>query len=361
MIDGLNCHWIPGRDPDERDRTIDAVHCYPKVVFISKGANKPVHRPHELKMMQASVSDRQPPSPGQPTGHGASDPGATPPGPIPTPHDRGERGGEGSGPPLLIAAIYAPSALNARWYALQRRFIAKTTAVGYDFKVFLNGVDPAGFEATEIMAALKGNEGHSHALGHVLAHFKEHRYQAYLILDSDCFPVRKGWHDVLANQMHRFNKDFAAPVRAENLDLFPHPSAVFMRRNALDDGRLDFTRSPRRNLLGEEVQDVGSAMQDLGGALLPLLRTNVVNVHPVAAAIYHHLFYHHGAGSRDFGFRILRRFRYYEHWYDPRTEPSHGDELLEALLRDPDAFVDTLMGRREPLIRGHLLWPGPRE
>src|SRR2546425_2026497 len=43
----------------------------------------------------------------------------------------------------------------------------------------------------------------------------------------DCFPVRKGWHDVLANQMHRFNKDFAAPVRAENLDLFPHPSAVF--------------------------------------------------------------------------------------------------------------------------------------
>jgi hypothetical protein len=98
-------------------------------------------------------------------------------------------------------------------------------------------------------------------------------------------------------------------------------------------------------------------MDDLGGTLLPLLRTNVVNVHPVAAAIYHHLFYHHGAGSREFAFRILKAYQYYEHWYDSGAQRSHGEELLAALLRDPDGFVDMLMGHEQPHIRAHLRGP----
>ena len=88
-------------------------------------------------------------------------------------------------------------------------------------------------------------------------------------------------------------------------------------------------------------------MQSMSEDLLPLLRTNVVNVHPVAAAIYHNLFYHHGAGSRDFNFRVLKRFRYYAHWYNIDQQQQHGDVLLRALLEDPQAFVDRLMGEEE--------------
>lgn len=90
-------------------------------------------------------------------------------------------------------------------------------------------------------------------------------------------------------------------------------------------------------------------MQDLGDRLLPLLRTNVLNVHPVAAAIYHHLFYHHGAGSRHFAFRVLNRFAYYDHWYDVGNEQARKEELLDDLFHDPDRFIAPLMGTAAPL------------
>lgn len=257
---------------------------------------------------------------------------------------------------LLIAAIYAPSPLNATWYELQRRFIARTTTVDHTFQVYLNGVDAAELGACDVLATSSRNEGHSHALGQVLEHFRAQPRETYLILDSDCFPVRRGWHEVLTAQMARLGKQFAAPVRFENLDLFPHPSAFFLLGGAVADSRIDFsTRRAAPNLLGEALADVGTAMQDLGGALLPLLRTNVVNVHPVAAAIYHHLFYHHGAGTReDYAFRVLRRFRYHDHWYAPETTRTHRDEILAALVGDPEGFIGTLLGEREPLIRRYL-------
>jgi hypothetical protein len=260
-------------------------------------------------------------------------------------------------PPLLVASIYSPSEINADWYALQRRFLARTTAVEYQFKVLLNGVDPAGFESRDILGVLPENEGHARALARLLDHFRDQRSpEAFLILDSDCFPVAPRWHDVLRADMARFGKLAAAPVRTENLDLFPHPSAFYLLPAALEPGRLDFAKRPSPNLLGQEVLDVGSAMQ---GAewLLPLLRTNARNVHPVAAAIYHHLFYHHGAGSRDFAFRVLRRYAYCEHWYDRAAEPAHRDAVLAALLGDPEGFVASLMGADEPLLRDHLRAP----
>jgi len=57
LLDGLNCHWIPGREPDDFDRQITAIHTYPKLAFIYKGKNPSVHRPYELKMMQESLTD----------------------------------------------------------------------------------------------------------------------------------------------------------------------------------------------------------------------------------------------------------------------------------------------------------------
>ncbi len=59
LIDGLNCHWIPGRTPTDRDLGIDGVYCYPKLVFISKGDNPQLQRPSELRMMQASLDEAQ--------------------------------------------------------------------------------------------------------------------------------------------------------------------------------------------------------------------------------------------------------------------------------------------------------------
>lgn len=250
---------------------------------------------------------------------------------------------------LLIASVFAPSSHNRDWFRLQKAFIEETTEVSFDYRLFLNGVDAADFDTAEIIHHNTDNLGHSVALKQVLNFFREHRYSAYLILDSDCFPVKRGWHRILIEQMRACDKSAAAIVRTENLDIFPHPSAFFLLEEAINDPQLDFGVSLKtRTLLGEEVSDVGGTMQGWN-RILPLLRTNMVNLHPVAAGIYHHLFYHHGGGSRDFNFRVLKRFRYHDHWYDMDRQEAHGAALYRALMSDPYGFIKYLMGEGESL------------
>jgi hypothetical protein len=184
-----------------------------------------------------------------------------------------------------------------------------------------------------------------------IARFREQRQRSYLLLDSDCFPVRPGWHAVLTAQMARFGKQLAAPVRTENLDLFPHPCAFFILEEAIDDPGLELRKVvSSKNLLGVEVTDAGCAVAAIGDRLLPLLRSNVVNVHPVAAAIYSHLFYHHGAGSREFAFRATRRFDYYVHWPAELDRQEIGDRIFGELEADPHGFIAHLMGQRDTVL-----------
>jgi len=245
--------------------------------------------------------------------------------------------------PLLIASTFAPSDLNTHWYKLQKQFIEKTTYIEYDYKIILNGTDSTDFLANDVLEINKNNKGHAYALEQLLDYFRNSPYESYLILDSDCFPVWNGWHHVLSEQMRKFNKTIAAPVRTENLDIFPHPSAFFMLEKGINDPSLDFNPSKSVNLLGSKIMEVGGAMHSMTEQLLPLMRTNVSNPHPIAAAIYHHLFYHHGAGSRDFNFRILKRYDYYRHWFDQSEREKQCCQLLDALVKNPDKFINHLM------------------
>lgn len=252
---------------------------------------------------------------------------------------------------LAIASVFSPSPRNPMWYRLQKQFINRTTDVPFDYRIVLNGVEPTGFDEADVLLSNERNIGHGAALMQLIRHFRNHRYRSYLILDSDCFPVMAAWYHHLRDQMQRFNRTFAAPIRTENLDLFPHPCAFFVLDEILDDPRIEFRKvATCQTLLQDEVNDVGCAIQSMNDTLLPLLRTNVINVHPIAAAVYHHLFYHHGSGSRDFQFRILDRFRYYDHWYNSDLQQSHDEALYRALVRDPEKFIDRLMGKRERYI-----------
>ncbi|MGY6215095.1 hypothetical protein ACW73L_08040 [Methylolobus aquaticus] len=261
--------------------------------------------------------------------------------------------------PLVIATVFAPSPLNAEWYALQKKFIAACTEVAFDYWVVLNGVAPDGFDPSDIALVNEENIGHGEALMQLVELFRQRRnYENYLILDSDAFPVKPGWYRILDEQMNRLGKEVAAPVRAENLDVFPHPCAFFLRDRIVDDPRLEFRKiGALRNLLGMNVNDVGCATASMSDALFPLMRSNVVNVHPVAAAVYHHLFYHHGCGSRDFHFRVTKRFPYCEHWYDVSRQPAHGRRLNGAIMRNPERFIARLMGLNEPLMQPFLKDP----
>lgn len=246
---------------------------------------------------------------------------------------------------LAIVSVFGPSERNPFWRRVQKEFVANMTDVPFDYRVILNGVEPSGFDPDEIAVVNKENLGHGEALMQAVSLLRERPYDAYLLLDSDCFPVAQGWYRTLTAQLHRHGKRFAAPVRTENLDLFPHPCAVFLLPPALHDERLDFRRGVEcANLLGVGVRDTGAALYRMRAELLPMIRTNVLNLHPVAAGLYSHLFYHHGAGSRGFEFRVLSRFDYHGHWWPQAAENDKAEELFSALQADPAGFVARLAG-----------------
>jgi hypothetical protein len=254
---------------------------------------------------------------------------------------------------LLVASVYAGSDRNAVWLSLQRRFLARTTA-DYDHAVFLNRADPALFRDCLLIGrdagGAEGSQEHANALQQVLAYCRAHRYDDYLILDSDCFPACR-WQERLTALMGQ--SPMAAAVRVENFDLFPHPSAFFVRGFAIHEPFLDFAVAPHRNLLGEEVRDTGCAIPL--DRCFPLLRSNVWNPHPIFAGVYGHLFYHHGAGSRAAETRGLLS-GYYDHVLQPSARPAVEEALFRELVRRPEAFVGRLLGHGLVPRMGRLRW-----
>ena len=246
-------------------------------------------------------------------------------------------------PRIRIASVHGPSPWNRQWLALQDDFLRRCgEGVEIEFGVFLNGtdLDVAGTQAS-IIGRSAHNLGHAAALQEIFEHFRTDWRGAdgYLLLDSDCFPIRPRWLHELVALMARHRKSFAAPVRFENLEPYPHPCALYIDGAALDDPRLRIDGSTSAdNLLGAPVKDVGAGLLPIRGDLLPLLRSNLRNPHPIAAAVYNHLFYHHGAGSRAFAFRAIDKFGYYAHWRE-QDDPAEADALLQALFADPDGFI----------------------
>lgn len=246
---------------------------------------------------------------------------------------------------ILIMSVYAPSDLNENWYKLQKHFIKKNTLIPYDFKIIINNVNCELFEEQDVVHINDENIGHPAGIEQILEYMRQKQdlYGGFLILDSDCFPVRPGWHEILDQQMQRFNKSISAPIRYENLDMFPHPCVVYMNEQGLQNQNINFNYREVKNLLGDMIDEVGGAMCELSDEVLPLIRSNRINLHPVAAGIYHHLFYHHAAGSRGFEFRLLKMYDYCSHWIDNETQPEFGERLFNTLVQDPDGFIDKLM------------------
>lgn len=245
---------------------------------------------------------------------------------------------------LLIMTVYAPSEFNIHWYRLQKYFIQKNTYIPYDFKIITNNVDGDLFEGGEVICANDLNIGHPAAIEQVLDYMRsQNTYDRYLILDSDCFPVRSGWHEILNQQLQKFEKTIAAPIRFENLDLFPHPCVVYITQKGIVNKEINFSYAKVKNLMGDDINEVGGLMTKVTSEVFPLVRTNRINLHPVAAGIYHHLFYHHGAGSRGFEFRILKKYSFYDHWINSEDDVEFGAEIMDALVKNPEEYIDRLM------------------
>jgi hypothetical protein len=242
----------------------------------------------------------------------------------------------------LILSIHVRHRQSEYWRRLQPQFIAETLG-SYEYGVIVNGDDPALYR--NVVASSPKRLSHMQGIARALEIFAAHRHRFthFLLLDSDCWPIRPDWQRIL-NDLLRPGFLYAAPLRAENFDNFPHPCAFYMAREFIDNINFGFQRAA--NLLGYEVSDVGAAMpQQLHNRQVwfPLLKTNYVCPHPLYASVYGDLFYHHCAGSRGLGFRAAG-YKFYDHLLSRREYKKIYGGLTQELLSQPRQFIDGLRG-----------------
>jgi len=253
---------------------------------------------------------------------------------------------------LLVGSVFVSGERTRTWYNLQIEFLKKTTK-SFKHLVFLNGeTDQSIFTESEIVDsqdhdAVKILNGNAQSSNHLVGlkclfdNFMKMGADHYLFLDCDCFPIKKDWMPWLLKRMHNKHKGVAAPVRTENLDVFPHPSALFVRGHCLNADWFNMEIGSLNNLMDTPTSDVGAKIPMK--LCYPLLRTNYFNPHPIFAAVYGHAFYHHTCGTRPRGM-VTRAMSegIFEHFVSNHW--AIEEMLFNELASNPDRFVSRLMG-----------------
>ncbi len=158
-------------------------------------------------------------------------------------------------------------------------------------------------------------------------------------LDTDSFPVRADWLDVLVSACERgaavagvYRDEMAPKVRP-----FIHVSGFCARRNDLRALGVSFGRKLQED--SDDNQDVGQKITyeflRLGREIAPLERSNKVNYHPIVGGIYGDVIYHHGAGSRKAWFRTAG---------DVVNNTKVSTALRGAAFQDLDHLIAVLRG-----------------
>lgn len=189
-----------------------------------------------------------------------------------------------------------------------------------------------------------------------------------VFIDNDCFPI-SDWVPFAADQLRRH--ELLAVRRDENVgDRQPHPcfavtTAGFWKR-LKGDWSAGYSWT---NLEGRQITDVGGnllkQLDDAEVNWLPLMRSNLTNLHPVFFAVYGGIVYHHGAGSRAphcradreriramlpaWRRRILHVLGRYELHVERQKAITGriGEELYQQLVRNPQ-FALQFMERGGP-------------
>jgi hypothetical protein len=167
---------------------------------------------------------------------------------------------------------------------------------------------------------------------------RQESYDWFLFMDSDAFPIRTDWLQTLKTDMgDRY--DIAIIHRYENLENRLHASVLLAKRKALLN--LDFQARVFKDITGNKEHDVtiGKYQGHLRDRVLPLIRSNMTQVHPLLCGIYSDLFYHHGSGSSKHQFRAQH---FYKDWWGHK--PDATDNLFQSLTRDPERFISQLAG-----------------
>jgi hypothetical protein len=152
-------------------------------------------------------------------------------------------------------------------------------------------------------------------------------------LDSDSFPIRDDWLEVLVGGCESgaavagVYRDEMAP----RLEPFVHVSGLCARLDDLRALPVSFNRGKGQDV-GKNITD---AFTGMGREVAPLRRSNRRSFHFLIGGIYGDVVYHHGAGSRHAGFWTSK-----ERARDERVRTR----LRDAVFADLDRVIAVLRG-----------------
>ena len=246
---------------------------------------------------------------------------------------------------IMACTVVSPTPRNKYWAQFQLSTL-RTSAAVLDRFAIINGFsnDNAIWEGNgyHILAKSHLNMGHGWGLGIALDTFKKSgQYDWLLILDSDAWPVDEQWFQICKRLMAIRERKGVAVIRYENFDTFPHP-CVFLASKKLIDSGVEFRLRTHVNVLGDAVTDLSLAYKDFDNDIVPLIRSNKVNFHPLFGGLYSHIFYHHGAGSRFAGQTRLAESQMCDHYIKPEEHISIESKMFEKMINDYPSYMATL-------------------
>ena len=152
-------------------------------------------------------------------------------------------------------------------------------------------------------------------------------------LDTDSFPVREDWLDVLISACEDgaalagvYRDEMAPTIRP-----FIHVSGLCVRRHDLRALNVSFARKRSQDI----GQNITEEFQRLGRKITPLERSNDVDCHFLIGGIYGDVIYHHGAGSRKPEFWTST---------DLNLDEQVSVKLRDAAFQDLDHLIKVLRG-----------------
>lgn len=261
---------------------------------------------------------------------------------------------------LLVGSVFASDdPIQRKWLDLQLKFLAATTSDFDHVAVVME--KPATryfFDRTQVIVPGPGEEHpHLRGLRTLLSRFQMFgdQYEGFLFLDSDAFPVKRDWQRwldwkmrptyiyddagfALCQQTKQY--EIAVILRPENFETRLHASVLFARPESLE--RLSFEYGHGgTDLLGNNEGDIHIPVYqtDRRRYALPLLRSNRMNVHPLACGIYYDMFYHHCCGSGR-----PMEYRSKKYWEQFVQIPGGMTRFTTELFTDPSRFVSNLAG-----------------
>lgn len=190
---------------------------------------------------------------------------------------------------------------------------------------------------------------HPKALDHLVSRVRAD-VDYIVTLDSDSFPVRSDWLDILVTNCER-GASLTGVYRNEMMPTihpFVHVSGLCVRNRDLRALDVSFGRK-----MGQDVgQNISDELSRLGRTITPLTRSNVVNFHFLIGGIYGDAIYHHGAGSRRAQFWTSA---------DLESDAAISTALRDAAFRDIDHLIAVLRGQAENDLGVEGAHVGPKE